>query len=91
MKIGKQARLVFKVVGCGHCLAHAVYGFSQSALAVQHHGYDGGDTEEHDDALYEVVDGGGLVSTEDYVDGGEQCHDDGAVFIWNAESHFKKF
>ena len=76
-------------MGGGHSLSHAVYGFCQSALTVKHHGNDCGYAEEHDDALDEVVDGSGLVSAEDDIDGCEQGHDYGAVFVWNTEPHFK--
>ena len=48
------------------------------------------DTEEHDDALDEVVHGRGLISTKNHIDGGKDGHDDYTILILNAKSHLKE-
>ena len=89
--MGKESRLVVEVVSLWHCLTHLTHSLDESALAVEHHGNDCGDAEEHDDALDEVVDGCGLISTEDDIHGGEHGHDDGTIGIRYAESHLEEF
>ena len=91
LEIGEESRLVFQVVCRRYCLTHLVQCLHESALTVEHNRDYGSDTEEHDDALNEVVDGSGLISTEDDIYGSEQCHDDGAILVGYAESHLKEF
>ena len=46
---------------------------------MEHHIDNGGDTEEHDDTLYEIIDGCCLVSSEDDIDSGKGSHYHGAI------------
>ena len=91
LEVGKQSRLVLQVVSRGHCVAHLVHSLNESALTVEHNGNDSCYTEEHDDALDEIVDSRGLISSEDDIHGSEQCHDDGAILVGYAESHLEEF
>ena len=47
-------------------------------------------TEEHDDALDEVVHGRSLITSKNHIDGGEDCHDDHTILVWNAKSHLEE-
>ena len=62
----------------------------QSALLSQHGGNDGHDTEEHDDALDEVVHRRGAVTAQNHVYSRQDGHDDYAVFVGNAEAHLEE-
>ena len=70
---------------------HLVNCLDKTSLAVEHHSDDGDDASEHDNALDEVVDGCGLITAQNHIDGSEECHEDDAVFVWNAEAHVEKF
>ena len=59
-------------------------------MDVQHGGYHGHNAEEHDDALDEVVHGGGLVTAQYHIHGGQHGHEHHAVFIGYAETHLKQ-
>ena len=65
----------------------ALQGGHKAALAVEHGGDDGDDADEHDDALDEVVDGGGHVAAGDDIDAGEHRHDDDAHGVVDVKRH----
>ena len=62
----------------------------QTTVVVQYGSDDRHDTEEHDDALYEVVHGRGLVAAENDIDGGQNGHDDHAILVGNIEAHLEQ-
>jgi len=68
-------------------LAQLVQGLHEAALAVQYGGDDGDDAADHDDALDEIVDGGGHVAAGDDIDGGENGHHDDAHAVINVKGH----
>ena len=74
--------------GCS--ILHLVECLHKTALTVKHHGYHCNDTTQHDDALYEIVDGCCLISAQNHVHSCEQCHDDDAVLIGDAETHVEE-
>src|SRR5699024_8616773 len=65
----------------------ALQGLEEAALAVQYRGDDGNDAHDHDDALDEVVDGGGHVAPGDDVHPGEHRHDHHAHGVVDVEGH----
>ena len=62
-------------------------GFAESSVAGKDRRNDGDDAEKHDDALDEIVDDGGHVAAEDYVDAGDEGHTDNAYLVRKTERH----
>ena len=65
----------------------AAQGGDEAAVGAQHRTDDRDDADQHDDALDKVVDRGGHIAADDYVDGGEHCHGDDADGIVDVERH----
>ncbi len=76
--------------GGGGGVAHpgqAVQGGHEAPLAVEDGGDDGDDAHDHDDALNEVVNGGGHVAPGDDVHPGEHRHDHDAHGVVDVKGH----
>ena len=62
-------------------------GGQEAPLTLEDSGDDGADAENHDDALDEVVDGGGHVAPGDDVDTGENRHHHHAHAVVDVKGH----
>lgn len=72
--------------GVAH-LGQSLQGGHKASLAVEDGGDDGADAHDHDDALDEVVDGGGHVAAGDDIHPGEDRHDDDTHGIVDVKGH----
>ena len=76
---------------CGHRgiahLTQLVERLQEAALTLEHSADDRADAHDHDQALNEVVDGGGHVAAGDDVHAGKHGHDDDAHGIVDVKRH----
>ena len=72
--------------GVAH-LGQPLQGGQEAPLAVEDGQDHGADAEEHDDALDEVVDGGGHIAAGDDIDPGEHRHHDDAHRVVDVKGH----